>query len=95
MPGDSERTQPPTEGGSSRPVQKSDETTRETMRRTAEHVHDQLDGPDDEPEVTPATPATRAARLPRQTWRSSSRPSRNGSAVPLTAYDWPPLSCCS
>ena len=64
MPGDSERTQPPTEGGSSRPVQKSDETTRETMRRTAEHVHDQLDGPDDEPEVTPRDPSDEGSPAP-------------------------------
>ena len=42
MPGDSERTQPPTDGGGSRPAQQSDDTTGETMRRTAEHVHDQL-----------------------------------------------------
>ena len=47
MPGDSERTQPPTEGGGSRPAQPSDDTTGETMRRTAEHVHDQLEGPDE------------------------------------------------
>lgn len=48
MPGDSERTQPPTDGDGSRPVQQPDDTTGETMRRTAEHVHDQLDGPDEQ-----------------------------------------------
>ena len=41
MPGDSERTQPPTDGAVSRPTEASDDTTGETMRRTAEHVQDQ------------------------------------------------------
>ena len=69
MPGDSERTQPPTDGGGSRPVQQPDDTTGETMRRTAEHVHDQLDEPDepDEPDergLTAREPADEGGPAP-------------------------------
>ncbi len=69
MPGDSERTQPPTEGGCSRPVQQPDDTTGETMRRTAEHVHDQHDQHDqldrsDEPGVTSREAADEGAPAP-------------------------------
>lgn len=53
MPGDAEKAPAPTEGPPSRTARQSDDTTGETMRRTAEHVQDPLE----ERPVTDPTPA--------------------------------------
>lgn len=47
MPGDSERTQPPSEGGPVRPAGQSDDTTGETMQQTAEDTHARPEGAED------------------------------------------------
>ncbi|KRB45480.1 lysylphosphatidylglycerol synthase transmembrane domain-containing protein [Terrabacter sp. Root181] len=54
MPGDSERTRPPTDGAVPRPAEALDDTTGETMRRTAEDVHEQSERGDEGGEVTVA-----------------------------------------
>lgn len=45
MPGDAEKARTPTEGAPSRMTQQPDDTTGETMGRTAEHVQDPLQAP--------------------------------------------------
>ena len=52
MPGDSERTRPPTDGAVPRPAEALDDTTGETMRRTAEDVHEQSERGEEGGEVT-------------------------------------------
>ncbi|HET9631859.1 MAG TPA: lysylphosphatidylglycerol synthase transmembrane domain-containing protein [Terrabacter sp.] len=55
MPGDAEKAPAPTEGPPSRTARQSDDTTGETMRRTAEHVQDPLEErPVTDPTVAPA-----------------------------------------
>src|SRR6476469_7503283 len=47
MPGDSESTRPPTEGGAVRRAEQSDDTTGETMHQTAEDTRARPEGTDD------------------------------------------------